>query len=87
MKTTRQKHENPGLQSEAIANYSINGCDYLSAQGASKAKLKAQFALAGYVVHDGCDNDFFVVRVDWGMSRHCEDIAALHSFARLVGLK
>lgn len=57
---------------------------YPTGQGASKAMLKAIFATAGYLVHDGCDGDFFVVRADWGMSRHCGDLAALAAFGRKV---
>lgn len=86
MKTTLQKHESLRSYPEAIANHSINSGDYPTVQGACKATLKAQFALAGYVVHDGCDGDFFVVRADWGMSGHCEGNSALIAFGRKVGV-
>ncbi len=70
-----------------LENHSFNGRDYPLQRGASKALLKAQFAHAGYLVYDDGDGDFFVVRVDWLMSRYCSNFAALVAFARIVGLQ
>ena len=84
--TALQKVESPGCQSEALANHSHNVVDFPTAHGTGKAlaTLKARFALAGHQVHEGSDNDFIVT--SWGMSRYCESIGALRTFARVLGL-
>lgn len=86
--TTTQKVERPGLPSEPFADHRNNIVDFPSADDSSKAlaTLKAKLALAGHQVHEGSNNDFIVVKADWGMSRHCPDMAALRRFARVVGV-
>lgn len=54
--------------------------------GKASATLKAQFALAGHMVHEGGNEDYIVVQANWGMSRHCSDFAALIAFARQIGV-
>ncbi len=51
------------------------------------ATLRAQFGLAGHVVHKGTDRDFTVIHRKFGMSRYCADFAALQKFASVVGVK
>ena len=51
--------------------------------GKALETLKAQFAIVGHQVYEGSADDFIVTR--WGMSRHCPDLAALRSFARVLG--
>jgi hypothetical protein len=48
------------------------------------ATLIAQFALAGHVVHKGCDSDFTVCK--YAMVKYCKDLAELQAFARQVGV-
>ncbi len=49
------------------------------------ATLQAQFALADHQVHKGGNGDFIVTR--WGMSRFCENPAALRRFALVLGVQ
>lgn len=70
---------------EPLQNYPDNIVDF-PMPDKSLATLKAQFALAGHQVHEGSNNDFIVVKSDWGLSRHCPDIGALRRFARVVGV-
>ena len=49
------------------------------------ATLKAKFTMAGHQVHDGDTGDFLVTR--WGMSRWCEHVEALRTFARVLGVR
>lgn len=49
------------------------------------ATLIAQFAIAGHVVHKGCDSDFTVCK--YANVRYCKDFAELQAFARQVGVK
>ncbi|MDP2367560.1 hypothetical protein [Rhodoferax sp.] len=51
------------------------------------ANLIAQFALAGHAVHKGRDLDFTVIYRKYGMSRYCQDFAALQAFAKMLGVK
>lgn len=51
------------------------------------ANLRAQFALKGHAVHDGGNGDYIIVQANWGMSRHCQDFAALETFAIVLGVK
>ena len=51
--------------------------------GKALETLKAQFAIMGHQVYEGSDDDFIVTR--WGMSRHFPDLAALRTFARVLG--
>ncbi len=46
--------------------------------------LIAQFALEDHQVHKGGNDDFIVAR--WGMSRYCENLAALRRFALVLGI-
>lgn len=54
--------------------------------GKASAALKAKFARAGHLVHDGGNGDYIVVKADWCMSRHCPNYAALVSFGRVLGV-
>ena len=49
------------------------------------ATLIARFILAGHEVHRGDHGDFLVSR--WGLSRWCENLAALRAFAVRVGVR
>lgn len=53
--------------------------------GNQYAMLIAQLALRGHAVHRGNNHDFTVHR--WGMSRYCQDFAALEAFAIVLGVK
>ncbi len=80
------KVESPGCQSEAFANHSHNVVNFATVPGSGKAlaTLKARFASAGHQVHVGGNDDFIVTR--WGMSRYCENPAALRRFALVLGV-
>ena len=55
-------------------------------EGKASAALRAKFARAGHLVHDGGNDDYIVVKADWCMSRHCPNYAALISFGRVLGV-
>ena len=80
-----QQLKGPGLQPEALDNHSQISLNYPTARPSSKALLKAHLAEAGYLVHDAADG-YFVIRADWGLSRHCDSLADLQAFARKVGV-
>ena len=69
-------------------NHPSNDLDYPTGHrpGKASAALKAQFARAGHLVHDGGNDDYIVVKADWCMSRHCRDYAALIGFGRQLGV-
>ena len=69
-------------------NHTTNDLDYPTGHrpGKASAALKAQFARAGHLVHDGGNDDYIVVKTDWCMSRHCRDYAALIGFGRQLGV-
>lgn len=53
----------------------------------SKLELvKAQFASKGHVVVGGDNCDFIVVKIVWGHSRYCSDLAALIAFGKQLGV-
>jgi hypothetical protein len=85
--TVPQKAESRGLQSPAFPDHTHNIVDFAAARDSCKAvaSLKARFAIAGHQVYDGGNNDFIVTR--WGMTRHCQDLAALRIFARVLGVQ
>lgn len=66
----------------------LNDLDYPTGHGVGKASaaLRAKFARAGHLVHDGDNDDYIVVKADWCMSRHCPNNAALISFGRVLGV-
>ena len=82
------KVESPGLPTEAFAKHSSNGSNYPIEHrtGKASAMLKAHFARAGHIVHDGGNDDYIVVKADWHMSRHCCNLAALVTFGRQLGV-
>ena len=88
IRTNIQKVESPGLPTEAFAKHLPNTSNYPIEQRAGKASptLKAQFARAGHIVHDGGNDDYIVVKADWHMSRHCCNLAALVTFGRQLGV-
>ena len=53
-------------------------------QAKDAATLIARFAMAGHAVHRGDAGDFLVCR--YGLSRWCENLAALQAFAVRVGV-
>ena len=69
-------------------NHTTNDLDYPTGHrpGKASAALKAQFARAGHLVHDGGNDDYIVVQNNWGHSRHCSDYAALIGFGRQLGV-
>ena len=69
-------------------NHTTNDLDYPTGHRPGKASeaLKAQFARAGHLVHEGGNDDYIVVKSDWCMSRHCRDYAALIGFGRQLGV-
>jgi hypothetical protein len=44
----------------------------------------ARLTLAGHIVHQGKDGDFYVRK--YGLSRYCQNFAELHAFARQLGV-
>ena len=86
--TNIHKVESPGLPTEAFAKHSSNVLNYPIEPRAGKASamLKAQFARAGHMVHEGGNDDYIVVKADWHMSRHCCNLAALVTFGRQLGV-
>ena len=76
--------------SQPAESYTLNtnGLDYPTGHrtGKASAALKAKFARAGHLVHDGGNEDYIVVKADWCMSRHCPNYAALVSFGRILGV-
>jgi hypothetical protein len=67
-----------------------NDLDYPTGQRPDQkglANLIARFALAGHAVHKGRDLDFTVIHSKHGMSRYCQDFAALQAFAKITGVK
>ena len=77
-----------GVQPDGSSNHTINDSHYHieHSAGTASAALKAKFARAGHLVHDGGNDDYIVVKADWAMSRHCPDYAALVSFGRILGV-
>ena len=69
-------------------NHTTTDLDYPTGHrtGTASAALKAKFARAGHLVHDGGNEDYIVVKADWCMSRHCPNYAALISFGRVLGV-
>lgn len=84
--TTNEKGH--GCDSVPFQNHTTNDLDYPIGynEGKASAALKAKFARAGHLVHDGGNDDYIVVKADWAMSRHCPDYAALISFGRVLGV-
>ena len=77
-----------GVQPDGSSNHTINSrdCPIEHKTCTASAALKAKFARAGHLVHDGGNDDYIVVKADWCMSRHCPDYAALVSFGRVLGV-
>ena len=77
-----------GVQPDGSSNHTNNSPDYPIEHrtGTASAALKAKFARAGHLVHEGGNDDFIVVKTDWCMSRHCRDYAALIGFGRQLGV-
>jgi hypothetical protein len=85
-RTTNEKGH--GCDPVPFQNHTTNDLDYPTGQrpGKASAALKAQFARAGHIVHDGGNDDYIVVKADWHMSRHCCNLAALVTFGRQLGV-
>ncbi len=49
---------------------------------ANRAVLGGILSHVRFVVQDVGDGEFMVIRADWGMSKHCNDIAELQAFSR-----
>ena len=77
-----------GVQPDGSINHTISNPNYPIEHrtGTASAALKAKFARAGHLVHDGGNDDYIVVKADWCMSRHCPNYAALVSFGRVLGV-
>lgn len=89
MTTAHTNEKDPRVTSTGpFEIHTTNGSDYPTGQrhGKASAMLKAQFARAGHLVHDGGNDDYIVVKSDWCMSRHCSDYAALIAFGRVLGV-
>jgi hypothetical protein len=70
-----------------LENHLLNGCDYPTEMTVGEASpLKSKFAQAGHLVHDRDDNDYFVTKANWSVSRHSRDYAALIAFGRNLGV-
>lgn len=84
--TTNEKGH--GLHPVPLQNHTANDCDYPTGHrtGTASAALRAKFARAGHLVHDGGNEDYIVVKADWYMSRHCPNYAALILFGRVLGV-
>ena len=84
--TTNEKGH--GCDPVPFQNHTTNDLDCPTGHrtGTASAALKAKFARAGHLVHDGGNEDYIVVKADWCMSRHCPDYAALVSFGRVLGV-
>lgn len=87
LKTPNEKDPRAG-NTGPFGNHSTNTRDYPTEMifGKASPALKALFARAGHLVHDGSDDDYFVIKANWGMSRHCRDYAALVAFGRQLGV-
>ena len=85
-RTTNEKGH--GCDPVPFQNHTTNDLDYPTGHrpGKASAGLKAQFARAGHLVHEGGNDDYIVVKTDWCMSRHCRDYAALIGFGRQLGV-
>jgi len=70
----------------ASSSFSEGGMKHTTDTQKQFATLRAQFSRAGHVVHKGSNFDFTVVHRSWGMSRYCQDFAALQRFARQLGV-
>jgi len=88
MITAHSNGKGHGCDPVPFQKHTTNGLDYPTGQrpGKASAMLKAQFARAGHLVHEGGNEDYIVVQADWGTSRHCQDYAALIGFGRLLGV-
>lgn len=85
--TTNTNEKAAGASNTNGLHTDTNSVDFPTpdAQGKDFATLAAQFALKGHAVHKDNGDDFIVTR--WGMSRYCEDFAALQAFAERVGVQ
>lgn len=72
---------------ETLTDCPEQGSESLPGATGNRAVLGGLLTLAGYVVHYVADGGFMVVRSDWGMSKHCNDIYELQAFAQKVGAK
>jgi hypothetical protein len=70
--------ENPSITDQNFAT--------VSSESKALATVKARFLSRGHVVHNGGDQDFFVVQANWGQSKHCKDYAELVGFGRALGV-
>ena len=79
--TNRKGH---GCDPVPFQNHTAKDLDYPTEHrpGKASAALKAQFARAGHLVHEGGNDDYIVVKTNWCMSRHCCNVAALVAFGR-----
>lgn len=82
------KGKGHGCNPVPFQNHTTNIIDYPLSERPRKAleTIKAKFARAGHLVHDGGNDDYIVVKADWCMSRHCPNYAALVSFGRVLGV-
>jgi hypothetical protein len=87
MNSTNEKDPSAG-NTGSFENHSLRMGDYPTRMtfGKASSQLKSKFAQAGHLVHDGCDNDYFVIKANWSVSRHCRDYAALIAFGRQLGV-
>ena len=84
--TTNEKGH--GCDPVPFQKYTFNDLDHPTGKRPCKASadLKAQFARAGHLIHDGGNEDYIVVKADWCKSRHCPNYAALIGFGRQLGV-
>lgn len=77
-----------GCDPVPFQKHTTKDLDYPTGQspGKASAMLKAQFARAGHLVHEGGNKDYIVVMANWCMSRHCPNYAALVAFGRVLGV-
>ncbi len=88
MTAARTNEKAHGCDPVGFQKHTANEFDYPTGQRPGKAleTLRAKFAMRGYLVHEGGNDDYIVVKSDWCMSRHCKDFAELQAFARKLGV-
>lgn len=64
-----------------------SSCIIAFTDNCNKPNLIARIGRAGHLVHEGNEQSFTVVHPRWGLSRHCEDFAALLGFSRIAGVR
>ncbi len=81
---TAPQMQTAGDNRPSAANQNSDPADF-NADDKATATIIARLALEGHAVHRGRSGDFIASR--WGMSRYCQDVAALQAFADLVGVR